>query len=104
MREGMLLVSEGETVVEGESDWLVFGVRGIVQGVSSLGEGQDTDLLVLGLVFKVAGSGAMGVGIRAKELVSCLGEGEAGISWKSWRSGAVVISGKQQHWDPGRPH
>ena len=88
-------------MVESESVWLVFGVRGIVQGMSSLGEAQDTGLLILGLVFKVAGSGAMGVGIRAKDPVSCLGEDEAGISWKS---GAVVISGKQQHWDPGRPH
>ena len=83
MREGMLLVSEGGTVVEGESEWLVFGVRGNVQRVSSLGEGQDTDLLVLGMVFKVAGSGAMGVGRRAREQVPCLGEGEVGISWKS---------------------
>ena len=86
--EGGMLVTEGETVVEGESEWGVFGVRGIVQGESSLGEGQDTDLLVLGMVFKVAGSGAVGVGRRAREQVPC----EVGISWKSWKSGAVEIS------------
>ena len=90
--------TEEETVVEGESEWLALGVRGIVQGESTLGEGQDTDLLVLGMVFKVAGSGAMGVGRRAREQVPCLGEGEVGISWKSWKSG------KQMHWEPERPH
>ena len=91
-------------MVESESVWLVFGVRGIVQGMSSMGEAQDSGLMVLGLVFMVAGSGAIGVEIGAEDPVSCLGESEAGISWKLWKSGAVVISGKQQHWDPGRPH
>ena len=53
--EGEILVTEEETVVEGESDWLVLGVR-------------------------VEGSGATGVGRRAREQVPSLGAGEVGIS------------------------
>ena len=90
----------GSSVVEGMSVWLVFGVRGIIQGMPSwLGEfvqtALDSGLITLGLIFKVEGFGAMGVEIGAEVPVSYFGVGKAGISRKS---GAVVIWGKQQHW------